>query len=143
MGLIGAGRYPQVVMAKTDNRHAESAESQPLTDPVVSGPSEADPGGNVVVLDTGASLEGAAEDSVVLGLGDLLPDASGEVVLFAEKDVPVNILSDEPLTRMGIAEAHVTASGLDVTGLHYYSFESGITLYSANDLLIIDDPGAV
>jgi hypothetical protein len=79
---------------------------------------------------------------VILELEDLLPDTSGEVVLFAEEDVPVNVLAHEPVTEAGIADAHVTASGLDVTGLHYYSFESGITLYSPSDVLIIDGTGA-
>ncbi len=46
-------------------------------------------------------------------------------------------MTDEPLTDAGIAEAHVTAGGVDVTGLHFYSFESGITVYSPTDLLIV------
>lgn len=83
-----------------------------------------------------------AEDAVLLQLDDLLPDASGEIVLFADDDLPLNIQASEPLTGAGIAEAHVTDGGLDVTGLHYYSFESGITLYSPTDLLIVDDPNA-
>jgi hypothetical protein len=29
-----------------------------------------------------------------------------------------------------------------VTGLHFYSFESGLTVYSASDILIVNDPNA-
>lgn len=81
-------------------------------------------------------------DSVVLELGDLLPDSSGEVVLFMGEDVSVNLLTRETITGFGIADPHVTAAGVDVTGLHFYSFESGLTIYSASDILIINDPNA-
>ena len=82
-------------------------------------------GTDILVLDPGMTLNQATEATVVLELEDLLPDASGEVVLFAGEELPVNIMTDEPLTDAGIAEAHVTAAGVDVTGLHFYSFESG------------------
>lgn len=81
-------------------------------------------------------------DSVLLQLGDLLPDSSGEVVLFTGEDVSVNLLTRETITGFGIADPHVTATGVDVTGLHFYSFESGLTVYSVNDILIINDPNA-
>lgn len=93
----------------------------------------------ITVIEAEQTVPAPAEDAVILQLGDLLPDASGEVVLFTGDDVPVNILTDTPLTGAGIAEPHVTETGLDVTGLHFYSFESGVTLYSVNDLLILDD----
>jgi hypothetical protein len=31
---------------------------------------------------------------------------------------------------------------VDVTGLHFYSFESGLTVYSPTDVLIVADTGA-
>lgn len=96
-----------------------------------------------VILGPGNEAGAEAEESVYLDLTDLLPDESGEVVLFAGEDLPVNILASEPVTETGIAEAHVTASGLDVTGLHFYSFESGITVYSPSDLLILISPESV
>ncbi len=97
-------------------------------------------GAEIFILDPGTAL---IEAAVVLELEDLLPDASGEVVLFAGEELPVNIVTDEPLTDAGIAEAHVTAAGVDVTGLHFYSFESGITLYSPTDLLIVTESGTI
>jgi len=79
------------------------------------------------------------DDSVVLALADLLPDAAGEVVLFADESVPVNLLSREAIVRAGVADSHVTATGVDVTGLHFYSFESGVTVYSPTNVLIVSD----
>jgi hypothetical protein len=72
----------------------------------------------------------------VLQLADLLPDSAGEVVLFAGENMPINLLADEPLSLSGITKAHVTASGVDVTGHNFYSFGSGITVYSPTDLFI-------
>jgi hypothetical protein len=96
-------------------------------------------GADILILDPGGP-EPITEETVLLELEDLLPDASGEVVLFADDELPVNIVTDEPVTDAGIAEAHVTATGVDVTGLHFYSFEGGITLYSPTDLLIVTEP---
>ncbi len=100
-------------------------------------------GADILILDPGKTLNQATEETVLLELEDLLPDASGEVVLFAGEELPVNIGTDEPLTEAGIAEAHVTAAGVDVTGLYFYSFESGITLYSPTDLLIVTESGTI
>ena len=90
-----------------------------------------------------AESEAEPEDAVFLTLDDLLPDESGEVVLFAGEDLPVSLMTSEELTLSGIADVHVTAAGLDVTGLHFYSFEGGITVYSPIDLLIVNEHGAV
>ena len=97
----------------------------------------------LLIVEPGAQPPGEMDpDSVVLQLGDLLPDSSGEVVLFMGEDVSVNLLTRETITGFGIADPHVTATGVDVTGLHFYSFESGLTVYSVNDILIINDPNA-
>ena len=109
-------------------------------------------GGEVVELVTDpAVLERLAEDStvsegtlaprsdtLVLDLEDLLPDVEGEVVLFAEEGVPLSLVAHQPLTGSGIVDQHVTASGVDVEGLYYYSFESGVTLYSETDIIIVE-----
>jgi len=89
------------------------------------------------------ALVSPAAETISLGLGDLLPDAAGEVVLMGGAEVPLSIHAAEAVTAEGIADAHVTAGGVDVTGLHFYSFESGITLYSLTDLVIDGSPGAV
>ncbi len=109
-------------------------------------------GGEVVELITDpAVLERLAEDStvsegtlaprsdtLVLDLEDLLPDVEGEVVLFAEDGVPLGLVTHQPMTGSGIVDQHVTASGVDVEGLYYYSFEGGVTLYSDTDIIIVE-----
>ncbi len=99
-------------------------------------------GPQAMLLDPEATALEAADELVSLTLADLLPDEAGEVVLITSGDVPVNLLSGEPLTEAGIAPDHVTADGTEVTGLHFYSFENGLTVYSPSDLLILHDPNA-
>jgi len=117
-----------------------------LESPLVPGAPEANSGGEILIFDT-AGMENpaigdpAVGEAVLLELADLLPDALGEVVLFAGDDLPVNIVTDQSITEEGIAEAHVTAAGVDVTGLHFYGFEGGLTVDSPTDVLIIDDSG--
>ena len=98
-------------------------------------------GAEVLILNPAGSGNPANGQTVLIELEDLLPDASGEVVLFADDDLPVNIVTDLPVTDAGIAETHVTAAGLDVSGLHFYSFESGLTVYSPTDVMIVADSG--
>ncbi len=110
--------------------------------PLEAGTPEASAGAEVLILNPGGLENPAIGETVLRELGDLLPDASGEVVLFAGDDLPVNIVTDLPVTDTGIAETHVTATGVDVTGLHFYSFESGLTVYSPADVLIVADVDA-
>ena len=118
-------------MIGTEDRHDEDGQLQ----------SPAGSNAEVLILDTPSDVEPLVGETVLLDLADLLPDDSGEVVLFADDALPVNILTDEPITSEGISEAHVTATGVDVTGLHFYSFEGGVTLYSPSDLLIVAESG--
>ena len=96
-----------------------------------------------VATEAGRTAAGASIEPLSLELSDLLPDEAGEVVLLGGAEVPLSIHAAEAVTAEGIAETHVTASGVDVTGLHYYSFESGITLYSPTDLVIDSTHGVV
>ncbi len=98
-------------------------------------------GAEVLILNPAGSGSPANGQTVLIELEDLLPDASGEVVLFADDDLPVNFVTDLPVTDAGIAETHVTAAGVDVSGLHFYSFESGLTVYSPIDVTIVADSG--
>ena len=140
-------------MSVGGNRHDAGGE---LESPLVPGEPEASAGtgAEVLIFDSvllenpavGAPADGAPADSasgvgetVLLELADLLPDSSGEVVLFADDNLPVNIVTDQTIFEVGIAEPHVTAAGVDVTGLHFYSFESGLTVYSPIDVLIVPD----
>lgn len=71
-------------------------------------------------------------EPLVLTLADLLPDAQGEVVMFGD-GVPITLMSAEPIAASGLAEPHVTAAGIDVTGLAYLSFPTGVTVYYPSD----------
>lgn len=62
---------------------------------------------DVIIMEPNAAAPLGAEDVMFLELADLLPDESGEVVLFAGDDVPVNILASEPVTDAEIGRAHV------------------------------------
>ena len=123
------------------NRHEAGGELESPLGPAVPA-EEAGAGAEVLILNPGGLENPAVGETILLELADLLPDASGEVVLFAADDLPVNIVTDQPVTEVGISEAHVTAAGVDVTGLHFYSFESGLTVYTPTDVLIVAESGA-
>jgi hypothetical protein len=79
------------------------------------------------------SVEGA--DQLALSLDDLLPDANGNVVLFNDAGVTeMSILSERPVVDTGIAGEEAAADIGDVTGMAYYSFDSGPTLYCPMDV---------
>ena len=103
-------------------------------------------------------LEGLASDPVVpaavdeadaeieLQIGDLVSDHNGEVVFFNDSGArTVGITSDVPVVADGRADPHVTASGADVTGYRFVTFENGPTLYFEDGLdLIVHGPlGAI
>ncbi len=84
------------------------------------------------------------DDSMVLSLSDLLPDANGDVVLFSEAGpVAVNITTDERGTETGTADHYVTLSGVDVSGYHFCTFEAGLTIFYPPeiDLLVTSASG--
>ncbi|HMB76860.1 MAG TPA: hypothetical protein VKN76_10695 [Kiloniellaceae bacterium] len=87
-------------------------------------------------MSTGDDANGDDSDGLVLQLADLVPDGAGEVALYAGKDLPVSLLSDAPLLDAGVADTHVTASGLDVSGHRLYRFANGITVYCPEALRI-------
>lgn len=85
---------------------------------------------------------GAGGEALVLSLHDLLPDVEGAVVMLTDASVPVNLVSDEALAETGVVTDHLTAGGVDVAGLHFYVFESGLTLYSDTDVVIVEHTAA-
>lgn len=101
-----------------------------------------DPLGDAAVLEIPQTLGVADQqadlldpgEAVVLALSDLVPDEHGEVVLFNDAEAPVMIAADLPVIASGLAEPHVTAAGIDVTGMHFSSFETGITVYHDPDI---------
>lgn len=80
-------------------------------------------------------------DSLVLALEDLLPDANNEVVIVSQEGhLRLNILTEMRICETGVAESHVTADGVDVNGMNFYSFEGGIRLYFTADVEITVAP---
>ena len=80
-----------------------------------------------------SSGEGA--DQLALSLEDLLPDANGNVVLFNDAGITeMSIVSERPVVDSGIAGEEAATDIGDVTGMAYYSFDSGPTLYYPLDV---------
>jgi hypothetical protein len=79
------------------------------------------------------------DDTVVLNLQDLLPDAGGEVVIHGA-GLALGLATDRTMTAAGTAEAHVTAAGENVAGFRYYQFDGGITLYCPADTSLLLGP---
>lgn len=126
-------------MAKDPDGGAQgAAESDALATPLVAN-AVAAPGGEVVGRETGnpdpSFVFDEAEEQMVLSLGELLPDANGEVVLFSEAGrVAVNITTDERITETGTADHYVTSTGMDVSGYHFCTFEAGLTIYYSPEI---------
>lgn len=79
-----------------------------------------------------------SELDVSLSLRDMMRDANGEVVLFNDSNLrSLTLLTNAQRTGQGQAKSHVTASGADVTGYRYISFDDGTTLYFHPDLEIV------
>lgn len=68
------------------------------------------------------------EPVITLSLADLLPDANGEIVIVGD-GMHLALVTDEQVCGSGVAEPHMTASGMDVAGLNYFSFADGTKLY--------------
>ena len=85
---------------------------------------------------------GIAEDAE-LTLSDLVADANGEVVIFNDSGFrTVSIRAGAAVVAEGEAAKHVTASGEDVSGFKYVTFDNGVTLYFPEglDLILTIDP---
>jgi hypothetical protein len=86
------------------------------------------------------SATGAAE--VQLALADLVSDANGEVVVFNDSGFrTMAIRTEAAVTADGRVQRHVTASGEDVSGFNYVTFDNGVTLYYPDGLDLILEPG--
>jgi hypothetical protein len=86
--------------------------------------------------------ESAAQaPALTLALEDLIPDARNEVVILDHSGQEISVVTSEPVASQGIQDAHVTASGHDVSGFAYCTFESGLTLFypPTHHLLVTDE----
>ncbi|MEM7042446.1 MAG: hypothetical protein AAF543_06525 [Pseudomonadota bacterium] len=63
-------------------------------------------------------------------LADLISDDNGEIVFFNDSGFrTLSIETDSEVISRGQTESHSTASGEDVSGFNYVTFENGLTLY--------------
>jgi hypothetical protein len=69
------------------------------------------------------------DETVVLHLADLVPDEQGEVVVFNDTAAPLHVAVEGAVVASGLADPHVTSAGIDVTGMHFSMFDSGLTIY--------------
>ena len=89
---------------------------------------------DLVAAEPALSPGGVAAEPLTLALEDLMPDAGDEIVLSAPDGSPVVLTSGETVVNSGTADGHVTAAGIDVSGLSFVEFSSGLKLYYEGDL---------
>lgn len=80
-----------------------------------------------------------ATSAVELALDDLISDDNGEIVFFNNSGFrTLSITTRSSVVSDGKASDHSTASGEDVSGFHYVTFDNGMTLYfeEGMDLLL-------
>ena len=79
-----------------------------------------------------------------LTLSDLVADANGEIVIFNDSGFRTVAIrtTGAAVVAEGEAAKHVTASGEDVSGFKYVTFDNGVTLYFPEglDLILTLDP---
>lgn len=73
------------------------------------------------------------EPVITLSLADLLPDSNGEIVVVGD-GMHLSLVTDEPVSSSGVAQHHLTATGMDVVGLNYFAFADGTMLYVSPDV---------
>jgi hypothetical protein len=73
--------------------------------------------------------------TITLDLRDLLPDSGGEIVIRGG-GLGLTVNTSQAVTATGMSDAHVTASGEDVSGYRYYQLDGGLRLYSDADITL-------
>jgi hypothetical protein len=81
---------------------------------------------------------GEVQAEIELSLSDLLSDDNGEIVFFNDSGVrTLGITTAAEVIANGRAAPHVTASGEDVTGYSFVTFNNGLTLYFQPEVDVI------
>jgi hypothetical protein len=85
----------------------------------------------------GTALASSLDQTVTLTLGELLPDSNGEIVIVNGGDDPqLQIVTELRLLESGVANDHLTESGMQVAGFNYWVFEDGTKLFYSPGLSI-------
>jgi hypothetical protein len=79
----------------------------------------------------------AEPDTISLELGDLLPDSAGNIVIEYEGgNLAVQLMTDQAVVEHGVAVEAVDANGGNLSGLAYFAFGDGITVYFPTDISV-------
>jgi hypothetical protein len=80
----------------------------------------------------------AAASEVELAMSDLVADANGEIVLFNDSGLRrLAIATDAAVVGDGRSGAHRTATGQDVGGFRFLTFDNGVRLYYEAELDVV------
>jgi len=81
------------------------------------------------------------DNLLVLRMDELLPNSGGEVVILDTAGEGLAIVTQDHVSGQGVSDPHVTASGLDVNGYAFTTFDSGITIFYPSEakLLVLPD----
>lgn len=91
----------------------------------------ASPQSDLILGDVGAA--GGDIDVFVVSADDLSPDTNNEVVVASLDGIAITIVATEDVADSGVSNDHVTATGIDVAGLEYVSFSSGLKVFYEPD----------
>lgn len=86
---------------------------------------------------------GGTDNLLVLRMDELLPDSGGEVVVLDTAGEGLAIVTQDHVSGQGVSDPHVTASGLDVHGYAFTTFDSGITIFYPSEAKLLVLPEAV
>ncbi len=104
-------------------------------------PSRPDPG----APDNPGRAGNDARPEVELTMADLVSDDNGEIVFFNDSGFrTLGITTDASVVADALAGRHVTASGADVSGYKFVTFDNGLTLYFERglDLIVRQQPAS-
>jgi hypothetical protein len=79
----------------------------------------------------------AEPDTISLELGDLLPDSAGNIVIeYDGGNLAVQLLTNQSVVEHGVAVEAVDANGGDLSGLAFFAFGNGTTVYFPTDISV-------
>jgi len=88
--------------------------------------------------DPGEGMPVSAEpDTISLQLNDLLPDSAGNIVIeYDGGNLAVQLMTDQAVIEHGVAGEAVDANGGNLSGLAFFAFGDGTTVYFPTDISV-------
>jgi hypothetical protein len=79
----------------------------------------------------------AEPDTISLELGDLLPDSAGNIVIeYDGGNLAVQLMTSQSVVEHGVAVEAMDANGGDLSGLAFFAFGNGTTVYFPTDISV-------